>query len=43
MKLTVTPADYTTVTWFVDGEEVATRTAKEKEFMELIEKTRNLI
>ena len=22
MKLTVTPADYTTVTWFVDGEEV---------------------
>lgn len=33
MKLTVTPADYTTVTWFVDGEEVATGTEIEKEFM----------
>ncbi|MEL5894544.1 hypothetical protein AAE250_13740 [Bacteroides sp. GD17] len=33
MKLTVTPADYTTVTWFIDGEEVATGTEIEKEFL----------
>lgn len=25
MTLTVTPADYTTVTWFIDGEEIQTR------------------
>lgn len=24
MTLTVTPADYTTVTWFIDGEEIQT-------------------
>ncbi|WP_300704679.1 hypothetical protein [Bacteroides sp.] len=33
MKLTVTPADYTTVTWFIDGEEVISGTEIEKEFV----------
>ncbi|TCO86994.1 hypothetical protein EV202_1373 [Bacteroides heparinolyticus] len=33
MKLTVTPADYTTVKWLIDGEEVATGTEIEKEFL----------
>lgn len=33
MKLTVTPADYTTVTWFIDGEEVISGTEIEKELV----------
>lgn len=33
MKLTVTPADYTTVKWLIDGEEVATGTEIEKDFL----------
>ena len=31
IKLTVTPADYTTVTWFIDGNEVETGTESDKE------------
>lgn len=33
MKLTVTPADYTTVAWYVDGEEKAIGTEVEMEFL----------
>lgn len=33
MKLTVTPADYTTVAWFIDGEEKAIGTEVEMEFV----------
>lgn len=33
MKLTVTPADYTTVAWFIDGEEKAIGTEVEMEFL----------
>ena len=31
IKLTVTPADYTTVTWFIDGKEVESGTESDKE------------
>lgn len=31
MKLTVTPADYTVVTWWIDGQEVESGTASDKE------------
>lgn len=33
MKLTVTPADYTTVSWLIDGKEVAVGTEIEMEFL----------
>lgn len=33
MKLTVTPADYTTVAWLIDGKEVAVGTEIEMEFL----------
>lgn len=33
MKLTVTPSDYTTATWFIDGEEVFSGTEIEMEFV----------